>query len=215
MSPKRAEPFLVALQTLRSGLREGAYGFERRLAATEIAEGLALSATPVREALARLAGEGLVEDRRGQGYFVRRPTAGDVADLYRLALAHLTVALDPRRPRLAARDGLPEPDATEAPTDVVVERVDRLFERWVAEAGGWSLEESYARAQARLAPIRRREPLLLDDLAAEAESLAAVADDPAARLAAARRFHRRRIVLAGRLTGVLESRAAARSIGPI
>ena len=100
----RPEPFLVALAALRARLRAGLAAPGSRIAVTETADALRLSATPVREALARLAGEGLLEDRRGQGYFVRTLAAPDIADLYRMHLAHLLIGLDahrPRRPRAA------------------------------------------------------------------------------------------------------------------
>jgi hypothetical protein len=209
MNPKRAEPFLVALHTLRERLRQGDFGDERRLAATEIAGQLSLSPTPVREALARLAGEGLLEDRRGQGYFVRRPSATDVADLYRLSLAHLAIALEPRglqppQEPEAHREGRAAESGPLAP----VVRVERLFDAWVADAGGWALLEAHQRVQGRLGPVRRREPLLIPDMAEVADVLAELtrpADRPR-RLAVVRAFHRRRIRLADRLAGLLESR---------
>ena len=67
MPDAQAEPFHVALATLRERLRTGAYRPGVRITAVDLADELRLSNTPVREALARLAGEGLVEDRRGQG----------------------------------------------------------------------------------------------------------------------------------------------------
>ena len=94
----RAEPFLIALASLRERIGEGAVAPGARIAVNETADALGLSATPVREALARLAGEGLLEDRRGQGFFVRILSAADIADLYRLSLAHLLIALDAHRP---------------------------------------------------------------------------------------------------------------------
>ena len=207
---KRAEPFAVALQTLRDGLRQGAFGYDRRLAAAEIAGQLALSPTPVREALARLAGEGLVEERRGQGYFVPRPGATDVADLYRLSLAHVLIALEPRGPRIPAPAAqTADPGEAEGP----IALADRLVERVVAEAGSWTLLQSHGRVQARLAPVRRHEPLLIADLEAEARALWAVAGAEPARLSAAvRAFHRRRIRLAARLAGLLESRPGGPAI---
>lgn len=201
--PKRPEPFAVALQSLRERLRQGDFGYDRRLAAGEIAAELALSPTPVREALARLAGEGLVEDRRGQGYFVPRPGAGDVADLYRLSLAHVLIALEPRGLRIAPPEAGGEPAGADP-----LEVADRVFERAVTAAGSWTLLQAHRRVQARLAPIRRHEPLLLPDLAAEAQGLVETSGR-AALAAAARAFHRRRIRISDRLAGLLESRPGA------
>lgn len=203
MTSKQGEPFLEALGHLRTRLARGEFGYERRLAATEVAGQLRLSPTPVREALARLAGEGLLEDRRGQGYFVPRPGAADVADLYRLNQAHLLIALEPRGP--GARAGAVE-TAAEAPGDDPVGTVDRLFEGWVRARGSWTLLAAHRRVQARLGPVRGRERLVIGDLEAEAAALLAMAADPERAGAGVRAFHRRRIRVADRLAGLLETR---------
>ena len=83
---------VLALAQLRERLRDGGFPPGMRIAATEVADTLKLSATPVREALSRLAGEGLLEDRRGQGFFLRPLSGVDIADLYRLSLTHLAMA---------------------------------------------------------------------------------------------------------------------------
>jgi len=82
---ERLEPFRQALGDLRRRLREGDLEPGSRITAKEVAEGLRLSPTPVREALSRLAGEGLLEERRGDGLFVPELSATDVAGLYRLS----------------------------------------------------------------------------------------------------------------------------------
>jgi DNA-binding GntR family transcriptional regulator len=68
-------------ETLRKHLREGVLRSGDRLTEIDIATRLQVSRTPVREALARLASEGLV-DSEGRGYAV--PTFGerDADDIY-------------------------------------------------------------------------------------------------------------------------------------
>jgi DNA-binding GntR family transcriptional regulator len=200
MSAARAEPFGLALGELRARLRQGEVRPDQRLAATEIAQALGLSATPVREALARLAGEGLLEDRRGQGYYLRRLGGADLADLHRLHLAHLAVALD----RCALAGGPPGPDDRRGPADTV----ETLFAGWVAAAGSWALSQSHARLQVLLGPARRAEAWLFPDLATEAEALAAARPDARRRLV--RAYHARRIRRAGDIAEALE-RSRARS----
>ncbi len=58
----------------------------------------------------------------------------------------------------------------------------------------------------RLAPVRRREPQLFDDLQPEAEALGRLADPaaPRQRAAAIQAFHRRRVGLAEPLARLLE-----------
>jgi DNA-binding GntR family transcriptional regulator len=207
MTAKRSEPFLVALAELRRRLRTGALPPESRLGAAELAAELGLSPTPMREALARLVGEGLLEDRRGLGVFVRRLSVRDVADLYRLNQMHLEIALAapaPAQPAPGARD------ASAADLASPVAAVDRLFAGWVAEANGALLLRAYLRAQLQLALVRHAEALHLGDLHQEHEWLRAAGDlPPRRRLPAVRTFFRRRLRLAERLAAALEPGPAA------
>ncbi|WP_392354013.1 GntR family transcriptional regulator [Brevundimonas sp. LF-1] len=52
---------------------------------TTLARELGLSPTPVREALARLAGEGVIEHWPGRGYFAPRLAASDIVEALRLS----------------------------------------------------------------------------------------------------------------------------------
>lgn len=71
-----------------------------RLRSKEIAEILSISRTPVERALERLAGEGLVEFRPGDGPYVMEPTVGNVLELYdlRLILELYASSIAVRRP---------------------------------------------------------------------------------------------------------------------
>jgi DNA-binding transcriptional regulator YhcF (GntR family) len=203
MAALRPVSFQLALQSLRAQLREGVFAPGARITATEIAAALKLSPTPVREALAWLAGEGIVEERRGQGFFIRQLTASDIADLYRLSLAHLLIAQDPDRPQLARRapvEGLEPPDFTADP----VAGVERLFAGWIAEGAGRVLAGSHRIVQTQLGPVRRVERLVISNLVAEAQALDAARMGAAAdRLNRLRHFHARRVRLADRLASLL------------
>ena len=201
MPDAQAEPFHIALATLRERLRTGVYRPGVRITAVDLADELRLSNTPVREALARLAGEGLVEDRRGQGYFVRQPSASDIADLYRLSLAHLLISQEPHRARRVLED---EADATLEGADPV-EAVEGLFRRWIIESGSGALITSFRLLQIQLGPVRRLEAGLLEDLQDEAQRLLAARTPSAERLALVRNFHGRRIRVADRLAAALEA----------
>lgn len=196
MALAREEPFKVALRVLRERLRNGEFPPGRRIAAVEVAEALRLSATPVREALSRLAGEGLLDELRGQGFYVPLYTSTDVADLYRLSWTKLRITTARERPRVGqapCADALVEPDPICA--------VDRLFYGWIGETGSRVLAASYRRTQAQLAPIRRLEGKVFDDLELEAVQLLALAvsEDPDGRLRSLEQFHERRIAAAERL----------------
>ncbi len=195
MTTERLEPFRQALVDLRRRLRDGEFGPGARVTAKEVAEGLRLSPTPVREALSRLAGEGLLEERRGDGFFVPELTASDVAVLYRLSEQLLLISLAASRAQGEGRpsEALPEVDPIRA--------VERLFFSWAAESSSRVTTEAYRTVAIRLAPVRRREVELIDDLAQESEDLHQLAP-PAQRrrrTAAIQAFHRRRVAVAERL----------------
>src|SRR3954465_9758987 len=59
----------------------------RRLYPAELAQRLEVSITPVREALARLAADGLIEAIPRHGYHVRSPTPDYVTELWAVRLA--------------------------------------------------------------------------------------------------------------------------------
>jgi DNA-binding transcriptional regulator YhcF (GntR family) len=194
MRDQGGEPFTRALRELRARLRQGSLPPDTRLAATDLAAELSLSPTPVREALSRLAGEGLLEDRRGQGFFVRRLARRDIAVLYRLSEAHLALALTVEA--AAASDApMPPPDPVLA--------IEHLFTWWVGRGGVRALTLSFTRLQNQLAPVRRLEPRLLPDLDLESGGLWS-AVTPAERLRQVRQFHRRRVRLADRLADLLD-----------
>ncbi|WP_307513199.1 GntR family transcriptional regulator [Brevundimonas vesicularis] len=91
---------------------------------TELAAEVGLSATPVREALACLAGQGLIERRRGRGYFYPALTAAEIIDLFELQLAYLHAALTlyPRglTPLRKAAVGVDPRDGVQAFFDAVI-----------------------------------------------------------------------------------------------
>lgn len=201
MAPERLEPFRQALVELRRRLRDGALEPGTRITAKEVADELKLSHTPVREALSRLAGEGLLEDRRGDGFFVPELTVADIAVLYRLSEQLLLMcqgavraASPPRRPSAPAEELDP------------VRAVERLFLAWAGEGGSRVTLDAYRTAMLQLAPVRRREAQLIDDLAQEAAALQQLAgpEERRRRPVAIQQFHRRRVALAEPLARLLE-----------
>lgn len=210
MADPQAEPFFIALTVLRERLQLGLLRPGARITAVDLADELGLSTTPVREALSRLAGEDLVEDRRGQGYFVRLLSAADIADLYRLSLAQLLIALDPRRSRRAGPAAGPaaaDEPAAPGPLDPVG-RVEALFRGWVRDAGSRLLIRGFRVQQTQLGPVRRLEDGLLSNLAGEAAAL--LDSEQLARpdrLTLLRQFHAARIREAERLAAALEALA--------
>ena len=174
MARKRADSFNIALQTLRDELRSGTHPTGARLTASGIAERLSLSQTPVREAMSRLAGEGLLQDRRGQGFFVPRLSELDLAVLFRLQQALLLMTCE--------QDGAPVP-APELDGLIVAEAgppalrdlpvaTEQIF-RALAARTSPPLARHLARLHDQLAAVRQAEPQVLDGLTEEFETLAA------------------------------------------
>lgn len=106
-----------ALIALRERILTGALGPGTRLLEVPLSEALAISRTPLREAMSRLAEEGLLERARGGGFVVRSFGAQDVIDAI-----ELRGVLEGTAARLAAERGA----ATEALAELV-RQLDTCF----------------------------------------------------------------------------------------
>ena len=136
---RQRDPFGTALASLRTAIENGlAPG--QHLSVADIAASLNLSTSPVREALSRLCGEGLIEDRRGLGYFTRATPLEDVLGLLDLEAAHI---------RLAARGA-----GHASPADASDDAVDAWIGELIEICESQPLLESLARVRRRLAPLR-------------------------------------------------------------
>jgi len=106
-----SEPFDRAYEFVRGDLAAGRRPAGSQIRVDETARLLGISPTPVREALAKLAGERLVRRSRRHGYFVPQLDAGELVELYSLAEMHLLAAVaaqlsySPLAPPDPAQDG--------------------------------------------------------------------------------------------------------------
>lgn len=151
-SGKPKDPFSAALDALREQLRSGRLVSGEPLTITDLAHDLGLSATPVREALSRLAGERLIEDRRGRGYFAPRLDVSDLVELYGLRWLYLVEAL------AASADTAPFPEAeADASSPAPAVQLTQVLDRVVARAGNRALFDAYRQVGERLAPCVRVE----------------------------------------------------------
>lgn len=197
--PKRdRDAFSSALSAIRRQLRAGDYVLGEALIIKDLSDRLRLSPTPVREALARLSGEGLVEERRGSGYFA--PAFG-VTELTELYEAHQLLVLGAvREPRSTSVQPMSDADASPAnpsaggdPSDYVA-RTERVFDAIVRAGGNRPLFDCYRRLVDRLAPARFAEPQVLGDVDEELGQLQLVTDRDQQNIPArVRAFHRRRL----------------------
>ncbi|MBB5747082.1 GntR family transcriptional regulator [Brevundimonas variabilis] len=148
---RERDPFAVARTALAAYAAAGRFGWGHPLVATSLANELGLSPTPVREALAHLAGEGIIEHRPGRGYFAPSPTAADIVGLYEL---HRQLLL------WSAASGVrPDAPPMEAPADEVL-RIESVFDQLPDRGGNSAVFEAYRRVRLQLRPIRRIEVLL-------------------------------------------------------
>jgi len=79
---------------MRSDILDGVYSPQQRLRASDLAERYGVSATPLREALQRLAAENLVELDPRLGAYVSRVSDADMRDTYELLSVIAGMALD-------------------------------------------------------------------------------------------------------------------------
>ena len=81
---RNRDPFAAALRTLRERVVTGVFSPGLSIIILDEAKALGLSTTPVREALAWLGGEGLIERAPAGGYSGLRLDAAGLAGRYRL-----------------------------------------------------------------------------------------------------------------------------------
>lgn len=101
----------VAYERLKTSLLVGDYPLNRRLAEERLAAHLGVSRTPVREALMRLAAEGLVERAPEGGWCPTAPDVSMVHDLYEVRLVLELQGL--RRPAQVGRATAHDPAVLE------------------------------------------------------------------------------------------------------
>ena len=197
--PKRdRDAFSSALSAIRGQLRAGDYVLGEALIIKDLSDRLRLSPTPVREALARLSGEGLVEERRGSGYFARALGVTELTELYEAHQAIVLAAV--REPRPTPAPPTSESEAVAVgqsghggPTDYVL-RTERVFDAIVRAGGNRPLFDCYRRLVDRLAPARFAETQVLSSVDEEVGQLQLASErDPQNIPGRVRAFHRRRL----------------------
>jgi len=195
----RRDQFGAAREALRIWIRDGVVRPGAPLIVGDIAAELHVSATPVREALSRLAGEGLIEDRRGRGYFVHRLEAADLQQVFELHRLYVTGAFA-TKPLIDAGQ-LPAPALDDQPLDDALAlrgATEVLFAQIVRRPRNAVLRGRHRTIADRLAFARRIEPLVLEGVWPELQALAVClnsGDDTAGR-SALEHYHARRLAAA-------------------
>jgi DNA-binding GntR family transcriptional regulator len=153
------------LDTLRGRIAGREFRPGDRLDAAVLAAGLAASVTPVRDALHRLTGEGLVETRLGSGFYIPSLDEPLLKDLYDWSAALVLLAIR-GWPRGEARTNLP-PDFSQPS---LPERAGALFLTIARRSVNSEHARALARLNARLHAVRTVEPLVLEGTAGELDT---------------------------------------------
>lgn len=165
---KSHDPFLLVLARIRDRVQAGAYAAGRPIVIVEEARRLRVSTTPVREALACLCGEGLVERGPSGGFVAVDQDAAAVRDRYGLRLICLLAAMDLTR-------GLPTfgraPDRGAAP----LEELRDLFDGLVRRSGNAALARAHDRVVGQLRRLDAAADRIFPDAADEADRLLTLA----------------------------------------
>ena len=186
---------------LKEQLGSGRFAAGEHLEPATLSRDLNASITPVRDALHRLAGEGLVETPRGDGFRMPLVTEVGLRHLYRWNAALLDLAA-----RVRGGAGSPGQVEDGEPAAVgPIETTERLFLALATRSGNPEHVAAIAGLNDRLRPVRETELRLLDEPLAEIEPIAALmAGDTMLALRRARAaYHRRRERMVGEIVAAL------------
>ncbi|WGM45854.1 hypothetical protein KOAAANKH_00718 [Brevundimonas sp. NIBR10] len=179
---RNRDPFTLALQTLRRLAAEGAFAPDQAIIILDEARRLKLSTTPVREALAWLGGEGMIERSPNGGYKGLRQDAPSIRGRYRLRGALLVSAITDAQQ--AGDPGLLVASEAEG-LNVFLAKIVRL-------RGDDVLWRAYERVARQLAWLASAEAEVVPGYAGEVEALdAAFRQEPASLAISIERFHHR------------------------
>lgn len=140
------DPYHMALSALSGFAGEGRFGAGMPLVVTTLARELGLSPTPVREALARLAGEGVIDHWPGRGYFAPGLAATDILELYDYHQRLVLWAID--APVAGVGQTMDHVGSS------VVDRLERVFAGAAGRSGNRVLIRAQRLASTCLRPVR-------------------------------------------------------------
>ncbi|WP_425073601.1 GntR family transcriptional regulator [Sagittula sp. S175] len=198
MERKRSDIIADELEGL---IFDGTFADGARLDEVQLAERFGVSRTPVREALARLANSGLVEQLPRRGVFVRQPGPVELLEMFevmaeleascaRLAASRISVTALGRLEAINAECV----EAVQAEDHGTYYRANERFHALIyAQAGNGFLEQEALRLQRRLQPFRRTQlrarGRLRQSLAEHEAVLMALTDGDGPRAAEVMRAH--------------------------
>ncbi len=206
MRANRSKSALLYRQ-LRRALQSGRYLPGQRIDPGTLAEEFSISPTPVRFALYRLVGEGLIDDHARDGLHVPLLTEVALRDLYDWMERLLLMACEVEAPpAVGAGEALPYLPG--GPRGDPVKGTWQLFDAIARAPGFRPLHHTVKQANDRLAPVRRAKRGLIDQPDEELARLGGhwQASDMAALRAGLRAYHARRRQLVPRIVALLVDR---------
>lgn len=184
---------------LKREIIKGVWAQNVRLEPALIGEDYGVSASPVRDSLNLLVGEGLIAFRPGEGYRTRVVTERDVGELLTLNLMLLRWAVD----RSLTTDSQQDQLWSDIDDDYAGS-VGIVFRDIGLSSGNRALASFVERMNDRLHHLRTKEHLVFPDLDQELQELrAARLGGPGLVRASLRAYHQRRIAAVGRLVATL------------
>ncbi|MHB1273961.1 MAG: GntR family transcriptional regulator [Rhodanobacter sp.] len=190
---------------VRRALQSGRYAPGQRIDPATLAAEFDTSPTPVRFALYRLVGEGLVADHARSGLHVPLFTEVAMRDLYDWMERLLLMACDIGVAPTFRKNGKLEIASAD---DDLVKLTWQLFDALARATAHWSLHHAVKQANDRLAPIRRAKQGLLEHAYEELSQLNRhwqTRDIPALK-SALRDYHERRKQLVPSIVASLSDR---------
>lgn len=146
-------------EQVRRALQSGRFAPGQRIDPATLAAEFSTSATPVRFALYRLVGEGMIADHARSGLHVPLLTEVALRDLYDWMERLLLMACDIGVARALRKNGKLQIDSAD---DDLVKLTWQLFDAIAHATAHWSLHHAVKQANDRLAPIRQAKRGLID-----------------------------------------------------
>lgn len=191
---------------VRRALQSGRYTPGQRIDPGMLAMEFSTSLTPVRFALYRLVGEGMIVDHSRNGFHVPLPTEVGMRELYDWMEWLLVTSNE-----IDGVKSLHRQTSAPSPTDDdLPKKTWKLFDAIARGTGHWSLHQAVRQTNDRLAPIRRAKQELIDHAAEELAELQQLwqAQDTARLSSALRAYHQRRKQLVPCIVALMNERSS-------
>ena len=170
---RRRDPFMMALESLRSRAEQGVYVPGSPVVIMDEARRLNLSTTPVREALVWLSGYGLIERSPTGGFLAPRLDRAIIRDRFALRLQCVVHSV------ASEADGQAENSGRRGTSESGGDLAGRML-RTVKMTGNAALVDAYQRVCSQLLQLRTAELRLFGDLEEEASRVLGWFDQPRA-----------------------------------